>query len=378
MWRTSALWLAVGILASAALAWNASRFVGTKIQPRTKDLTFLPSPVVAQALALGQPTAVAKLRWIDSFSYFSLQVERQDDHVAGADGRGGMERLYDTLIALDPAYLPFYEHAVLNTGGVLKDHRAAIGFVQRGLLEMPHSTELWRLGAAELAISFDWTVRQPVQLDAWLSAWSDAEPPGDRQAVLDWRRGLAFRHVDGLETLPYWLEQLRSTHPGTPLADFVDDTVRELLSTHAEAILPALVAAGGDADLALDPAAVAAHYPRGIPAWAPVSAAGDGIVQLRSDPYGWPFRRSGSRIECPGYQHVRFEKMHVAVLRGLEEEGQRRGRQPRDAAEAKAWGGELAAPPDGGAWMFDQPRPYVRWPDPPHSPWQLRGDQPKR
>ena len=59
MGRGLAIWAAIVLLAGGALAWNASRFVGTSVKPRTKELTFLPPPVVAQALAFGQPTAAA-------------------------------------------------------------------------------------------------------------------------------------------------------------------------------------------------------------------------------------------------------------------------------------------------------------------------------
>lgn len=374
MGRGLAIWAAIILLAGAALAWNAARFVGTSVKPRTKELTFLPPPVVAQALSLGQGTAAAKLRWIDSFSYFSLMVDRQDDRVAG-DGRGGMERLYDTLIALDPLFIPFYEHAVLNTGGVLKDHRAALGFVQRGLTARSGETSLWRLGAAELAISFDWTKRFPALLDGWLRAWSAAEPEENRQTVLDWRRGLAFSSVDGLETLPYWREQLRTCQPRTPLADFVEGTVREVLATHAEHILPKLLATSLAMEvtgtLRLDPARVAATYPRGFQDWMPVEAGPDG-PRLRCDPFGYPFRRDAGGVHSPGLEHRKFLTATTLQRRALEDKANSQGRPPADAAEAAAWGIKLPDPPDGGRWDFSAPAPEVRWADPPQEPWNLR------
>lgn len=368
MGRGVAIWTAIGVLAAAALAWNGARFVNTSMKPRTKELTFLPPPVVARAMSLGQPTALAKLRWIDSFAYFSLQVDRQDDRVAG-DGRGGMERLYDTLIALDPLFVPFYEHAALNTGGVLKDHRAALGFVQRGLTAMPGSTGLWRLGAAELAVSYHWAERHPALLDAWLGAWSAAEPEDNRQTILDWRRGLAFSAVDGLETLPYWLEQLRVSQPRTQLGEYVEGTVRELLATHAVHVLPKLLLPGEP--LRLDPARVAQVYPRGFPAWVPVAAGADG-PQLRCDPFGWEFRRTGDGMQSPGFEHRRFLKLYAGYRRAVEVQANAHGRPPVDVAEAAAWGVELPPPPDGGRWDFSDQLPEVRWPEPPQEPWKLR------
>lgn len=375
--------LAIAILAMLAVAWNGARFIGTKQRPRTKALDLLPPPVVARAFALGQPTALAKLRWIDSFAYFQLQLDRLDDRVPGADGRGGMERLYDTLIDLDPHFQPFYDHAVLNTSGVLKQHQAALAFLMRGLIANPRHTHLWRLAATELAVSFDWSKRAPDMLDRWLAAWAEADPEG-RQQVLDWRRGLAFAHVEGLTTLPYWLEQLRGTKPGTPLAEFVEGTVRDLLAEHGARELTRL--AGGDerfpdrllrgsllpwAPVAPDPAAVARRWPRGAPATAPVVWNGqDGA--LRPDPFGWPWRWQGDRVVSPGREQRRFLQGQQIPRLAVQAEAEQRGRPPRDAAEAAAWGIVLPAPPDGGRWLFRDALPEVAWPAPPHPPWRLR------
>ena len=344
MRRGIALWPLIVILALGALAWNGSRFIGTVPKPRAKALDFLPSPVVAQALSLGQPSVLAKLRWIDSFAYFQLQIERQDDRVAGADARGGFERLYDTLISLDPLFLPFYEHAVLNTSGVLKQHRAGLSFIMRGLLAHPRESSLWRLASAELSVSFAWAKRNPQALERWLGAWAEAEPSEEgKQLVRDWQRGLAFTNVEGLEALPYWLEQLRSTAPGTPLSTYVEDTVRELLAQHGTIVLPTVIEREllPWAPLRADPVAVAQRWPRGIPAWAPIAADGS----LRPDPYGWPWRRSGDRVISPGQEHLRFGKRVQGLRLAVQAEADKRGRPPRDLAEAKAWGFDVPEPP---------------------------------
>lgn len=361
------LWPSMLVLAAAVVAWNGSRFVGTAPKPRTKDLDFLPSPVVAQALSLGQPTAAAKLRWIDSFAYFQLQLDRQDDTVAGADPRGGFQRLYDTLIHLDPLYLPFYQHAVSNTGGVLKRHGAALSYVMLGLHHWPQDSGLWRLASAELAVSFQWAERNPVALDRWLAAWEAAE--GDeagRQTVRDWRRGLAFTRVAGLETLPYWLEQLAATKPGSPMGDYVEGTLRELLAKHGTVVLPELLAPGEP--LRLLPEAVGRRYPRGAPPWAPVAADGS----LKCDPYGHAWTRWQDQILSPGWQQVRFRKITRELRLAVQAEADKRGRAPRDLDEARAWGIALPDAPDGGAWDFSERLPDLRWPPPPQAPWKLR------
>lgn len=371
MRRGAVLWPLIALLAGAVLAWNGSRFVGTVPKPRAKDLDFLPPPLVAQALACGQATALAKLRWIDSFSYFQLQIERQNDSVAGGDPRGGFERLYDTLISLDPLYMPFYEHAVTTTGGVLKHHGVSLGFIMRGLCAKPADASLWRLASAELAVGFEWAKRNPAALERWLAAWEEAEPSEEgKQAVRDWRRGLAFTAVEGLETLPYWLEQLRSTKPGSPLGNYVEDTVRELLAQHGAGVLVkvaerSLLPLG---PLTLDPVAVARRWPRGAPAWAPVAADGS----LRADPYGWPWRRRDERVLSPGQEHVRFLKQTRAQRQAVQAAADQHGRPPHDRAEARDWGIELPEPPDGGAWSFAERLPEVVWPTPPMEPWKLR------
>jgi hypothetical protein len=388
------LWVLGCVLLASVMAWNGMRFVGAKAQPRTKDLDFLPPPVVAQALACGQQTALAKLRWIDSFAYFQFQLERLNDTVAGEDRRGGFERLYETLIAMDPYFRPFYEQAVLNTGGVLTNHHAALGFIMRGLISMPHDSSLWRLASAELAVSFGWSKREPVLLDRWLNAWAAAElDEGQRQQAIDWRRGLAFTDVDGLQTLPYWIEQLRSTKPGTPLAEFVEGTVRELLAEHGAKELAKLLglpssspmpnpAIGNVESLLSEPllplsnivipsGLLRARWPRGAPVWAPVHWDGrEG--GLRSDPFGHPWRLEGGRIVSPGREQRRFLVRVNPMRLQVEAEAQQRGRVPRDLVEVAEWGIALPEPPYGGHWSFEQRMPDVIWPEPPQQPWPLR------
>src|ERR1043165_3865084 len=106
-WRGYGLGLVIVAGAVALLGWNSSRFLTAKHEIRAKDLDFLPAPEVAGVLALGHANTLAKLRWIDSFAYFQFQLDRQDDRVAG--GGSGFQRLYATLIQLDPRFEPFYE-----------------------------------------------------------------------------------------------------------------------------------------------------------------------------------------------------------------------------------------------------------------------------
>lgn len=377
MGRGIAAWIAIGCCSCAVLFWNGTRFVGTRQQPRIKDLDFLPSPVVAQALSCGQGTSVAKLRWIDSFAYFQLQLDKKDDRVSGADARGGFERLYDTLLALDPYFIPFYEHAVLNTSGVLKNHQAALSFLMRGLIKMPHDTGLWRLSSAVLAVNFSWSTRASSSLDRWLGAWAAADQNDlGRQSIEDWRRGLAFSNVDGLETLPYWLEQLHATKPGSPFADFVEGTVRELLAEHGAHELTKLNEGGTQAQpstagVAMSAEALRARWPQGSPAWEPVRWE-DGRVELRADPFGYLWQRQAGKIISPGREQRRFLSQQQGWRTILETEANQHGRPASGLAEAAAWGVVLPEPPYGGRWSFEQRMPDVVWPEPPEKPWPLR------
>ncbi|MEK7415458.1 MAG: hypothetical protein AAB263_19300, partial [Planctomycetota bacterium] len=355
-------------------------FLSTSIKPRASDITFLPVPAVAKALSMGQGSALAKVRWIDSFSYFSYQIDHQNDAVSGLDQRGGFERLYETFIALDPLFLPFYEHAVMTTGGILKHHQVALSFAMRGQLEMPYTPGLWRLAAAELAVNYQWNSKEHVNLmNGFLKSWMDVDPTTDgKQEVVNWQRGLLFKWVDDLKTLPYWIEQLKSTKPNTPPARFVERTIREILAVHCVNQLSRLLV--DRASLLADPMAldldkiakVYPHFPDGIPGTAPIRVL-DGRAVLREDPFGWPFRWNGTTVESPGYMHGQFLARHGVAIGNVEKQAGQHGRPAADLAEAEIWAKEkLPSPPDHGRWDFTQLRPEVIWPDPPAKPWQLR------
>jgi hypothetical protein len=374
--RRAGLLLLILACAIGVVGWNVSRFAQTRMVPRTKDLAFLPPPALARALSLGQPTTVAKLRWIDSFAYFQLQMERQNDTVAGGGPSGGFQRLYDTLIALDPSFVPFYQHAVLTTGGVLGQHRLALGYALRGTQALPVDAGMWRQAAAELAVSFRWKQRQPASMEAFLQGWEAAEPTEEgKQLVRDWRRGLAFERVEGLETLPYWLSQLKSTNPDTALGRFVDDTVRELLAAHAVKELPHLLR---DSLLPvldeghLDPERIRARYPQGPPPWGPVVVQ-EGRLRLRQDPFGYPFlRQADGTVQSQGLEQRRFPRRLNPVRQAIAQEARKRGTPPHDAAEAAAWGFALPPPPFQGRWDFTADLPDVVWISPPQQSWVLR------
>ncbi len=393
--------------AAALIGWNSSRFLTAKPEIRAKDLDFLPAPETARVLALGHTNTLAKLRWIDSFAYFQYQLDRKDDSVAG--GGTGFKRLYETLIELDPKFQPFYEHASMNTSGVLEQHWIALGFLMRGNQELPQSRELWRNTATCLKTFFHWDTKQPLLFDAFFAQWEAAEDlPEAKRMVWDWKRGFGSRAFTGLEQLPYWLDQLQATKAGTPNGDYVDTTIRELLARFGARELTALaaswrIARGGvpttRAELAdnltlldplrpvvtdgphptrideiVDPRLVRRRYPTGLPAHGPLMVV-DGRLTLRSDPYGWPWKLVGDHVVSIGQVHASYERTLGQVTVSLLELAQKEGRWPTTLEEAKSMGLNLPTPPEDGRLRLDGRQVVVDWFVEAGVPWPLRQDR---
>ena len=358
------------------LAWNGSRFVDAQARIRTKDLTFLPSPAVAKVLCLGHANSFAKLRWIDSFSYFEKQLDAKDDTIAST-GESAYERLYRMLLALDPKFLPYYEHASLDLGGVLDRHAVALGFLEGGLLELPHSTQLWRMIAAELSVTVKSEANDAGVMDQFLSAWSDSEStPEGRQLVWDWKKAMGQRRFKELEQLPYWLEQLQHATPGTPTYEFVLRTVREQMAQFGESRLQMLVDAYRalywippvTLDDLLRPEVVNKVFPRGLPALGPLRYERP-FFMLKADPFGYPYQLLAGHPVSVGWQQVRETKRTLMMGIRLAEVAKRDGRWPTTIAEAKAAGVELDALPHGGWWSITGQEVEAHWPAPAYVPW---------
>jgi hypothetical protein len=406
-WRSYTLGVVIVAGALVLVGWNSSRFLSAKPEIRAKDLDFLPAPETARVLALGHTNTLAKLRWIDSFAYFQYQLDRKDDSVVG--GGTGFRRLYETLIELDPKFQPFYEHASLNTSGVLGQHWIALGFLLRGTQELPQSRELWRNTATTFKIFFHWDTKQPLLFDDFLAQWEAAEDlPEAKRMVWDWKRGFGSRVFSGLEQLPYWLDRLQATAPGTPNGDYVERTIRELLARYGAHELNRLatswrIARGGvprdRAELVenlalinplhpvveegpypaalsdlLDPRLVRRLYPSGLPVHGPLTVSG-GRLTLRTDPYGRPWKLVSGRVVSMGHQMAAFERMLGAATARLLDLAQKNGRWPSTLAEAKAMGLSLPDPADDGTVRLDDRRLVVDWAVEAGEPWPLRQDR---
>jgi hypothetical protein len=393
--------------ALALVGWNVTRFVGAEGRIRAKDLTFLPTPEVARLLALGHTNTVAKLRWIDSFAYFQFQLDRQDDRVAG--GGSGVERLYSTLIALDPFFRPFYEHGALNLSGVLGRQQQGLAMLQLGTFNLPHDTMIWRNLASTLSSDYHWEQHLPAAFDSVLSAWAAAETSDiGRQQVWQWKAGLAKRKMPGLEQLPYWLEKLRASAPGSPPGNYLDGVVREQLARYGERelngllgvwrmrhgglpsttselvanldLLDPLEPVRGDDRLVpprvedlLDRVALVRRYPKGMPVFVPVTVAG-GVPVLREDPYGLAWELRGGRVVSQGLRRQGYERQLFFINIDLQQHVARSGRWPDTLAEvaALAFKHPLPTPPADGRLQWKDHWLGVVWNPEPKNPWPLR------
>jgi hypothetical protein len=402
-------WGVTGLLLLCVLAligWNAHRFAGAEARIRAKDLDFLPAPEVAAMLALGHRNTVAKLRWIDSFAYFQYQLDHKDDRVAGG-GAGGFQRLYETLIYLDPHFLPFYDHAALTTGALMGQHRQCLAFLMRGLLEVPDRTELWRSAATELRQGFHWEEQEPRLFAIFLGEWAEHETTLEgKVGVWEWQRAMAHRSLRGLEQLPIWFEQLKTAKPGTPAGDYLESLIRQQLASFGKRELEALRAAyrlaqGAAAERLTDlwenaalidplapyhpreitlkrledllsPRLLRHRYPQGLPRFGPIAVQGDRLV-LRPDPWGHQWLLDAKeRVVSPGLEQLHF-RQRLGQLNGrLVEVARVQGRWPTSPSEIQAAGIALPEPPFGGRLALEGQALTVIWPPPASPPWPLR------
>ncbi len=358
------------------LAWNGSRFVNAQARIRTKDLTFLPSPSMAKILCLGHTNSFAKLRWIDSFAYFEKQLDVKDDTIVST-GESAYERLYRMVLALDPKFMPYYEHASLDLGGVLNRHATALGFLEGGLLELPHETQLWRMIAAELSVTIKSESAAAGAMDDFLTAWSDSETtPEGRQMVWDWKKAMGQRRFNELEQLPYWLEQFNHAAPGTPTYEFVLRTLREQMARFGESRLQMLVDSFRalywippvTLDDLLRPEVVIKAFPHGLPALSPLRYQLP-FFTFNADPFGYPYQLLGGHPLSVGWQQVRKSKQAALMTNRLAEVAKRDGRWPTTLAEARAAGVEFDTLPNGGWWSITGQMVEAHWPEPSGAAW---------
>ncbi len=368
-WTARGLWIAVILIAGGLIAWNSLRFHQAKAEIRMKDLTFLPSPEVAKVLALGQRSTAAKLRWIDSFQYQQLMFDRKDDSLPGSS-QGVFQRLYDTLIDLDPGFPPYYDHATLNLAGIMDKPHLAMGYLLRGTIELPHCTQIWRQYAAMLTVNYKMEERNPELLDSVLNQWHEQELDEiQARQVREWKASLAKRVFRGAEQLDWWLGRLdpKITPSGTPNYEFVLQTVREQLVKSAVDQMTAVAKERPDLVLGLHPASdaswdelanqLAARFARlagngkRVPplALAPIQRVLPAGWQLRPDPWGLPWRYADGKFSSSGLERRRYEQKLAMANFAIADKARSAGRWPTTVAEVRALGVTIPEPPADGA-----------------------------
>lgn len=358
------------VLAAVALVgWNASRFAGAQARIRTKELDFLPSPLAARLTACGHANTIAKLRWIDSFAYFQLVLDRKDDRIA-ATGESAFERLYAMLLGLDPHFTDYHNNAALNLGAVLERPHRLMGILCQGLVDNPHDTGLWRQLAVLMYSTYRQEERNPAAFNGLLDDWATHELTEFRkQQVWDWKTNFARRTYQGLEQVPYWLEQLGHARPGTPTHDFVLGTLREQLARWGEQELKALGArtdwAGG---LVVEPEALARRWPGRISPWAPVRRDG-ARVEVREDPFGYRYAWVDEAPVSRGLAYRKAERVAGALSAKLATAAIDTKRWPATIDELRAAGVAVPEPPPGAAWRIAGQRVELDQPPPEATAW---------
>jgi hypothetical protein len=379
--RTLPLWPAVVGGLVALVWWNAQPFREGGLHIRVKDLAFLPAPTLGRALCLGQCGSASKLRWIDSFSYFELQLDRRDDRLPGT-GESAFKRLYDLLIALDPKWEIFYQHAAFNTEALTHRDDYALGFLLRGTTEIPHATALWRQLAAELYVNYQLEETHPEQMDSFLDQWAADEPTYDgKRLVWQWKLAMGRRRYHGIEQIGYWQDQLEAAQPGSPTAQFLERTMREQLTRYALGELRALADGWGrrhgypplTAHELLDLAVLGERYPDGqLPQWGPVALDEHGEPILRPDPYGFPFVLGSFQPTSVGLVRQLAENRLGALDVDITTLAVQKKRWPETLAQAQAMGLDLPPLPPGGTYRLAGHEVRIDWEQPPSAPWPLR------
>lgn len=399
---TSLLWVVL-CLSSAGmmLYWNASKLVGADPLPRMKDLEFVPSAQAMRVMSMGHTNTSAKLRWIDAFSYLQLQFEKRDDTLIGNSEEGGFDRLYDALIDLDPKFEPFYEFAIMSES--LLDDRSgtlALRSAQRGCLELPHSMNLWRNLAAHIKARDGYN---PHVLDGILTRWALMAPDErERYHIERWKSRLGVLDLKGLEQLDYWAQQIVANKPKTPLADMAVETLYQQLNRYCKNILQEVydVQPTGSIDSCLRrqswyhvygkddllqlknamivwgplqlPAAISQRLEQRVQALETFSTISLQSVQLRTDPYGYPYRVVDDRIVSTGEQRFLFKRRIASYNMTLERMAVERGRWPADLDEVHAWlNWKPLTAPSGGQVSWQHNNLRVEFSNE-AEPWPLR------
>jgi hypothetical protein len=248
------------------------------------------------------------------------------------------------LIRLDPRFVPFYDGAALNLGGVAARHGVLLGMFLEGLSWLPNETSLWRQTLVTLKTAFHIEEVNPAMMNGMLDQWEQAETTQvGKEMVWDWKAAFARRIPQGLEQVPFWLEQFHRSKPGSPAETYALGILREQIARFGQAELRALANMTFAHELrgCLHPAALAKRYPQGLPALGPITVDAQGRPHLRADPFGYPWVWIDAQPVSRGLEHLRLGKMASALTGKLYELAIASGSWPTTLAEAQARGLEV-------------------------------------
>ena len=250
MTRSMLLCIIIGALSVVTLiSWNSARFIGAEAKPRVQSqLAFLPQPNVAKALTLGHSNSAAKLRWIDSFAYFQHQIDARDDAVVG-DQKGGFRRLYETLVALDPHFFPFYEHGAMALSGIVNDQDAALALLMNGVHQHPDEHALWINLLAIMQSSFALDEVHSETLLTYLYMWlNSVKKPEERAVPAYWLSSLHRKQGSEIIMLGYWQQRLANTTKGSAEYDVLEHLLRTQAMRYARTIINEAIVFPGTAE----------------------------------------------------------------------------------------------------------------------------------
>lgn len=326
---------------------NAYRFATAEPKwASSKHLHYLPEPAVARALSLGHRNSAAKLRWIDSFKYFSYQIEVKDDSLPGDDPRGGFERLYELLIGMDPRCEPFTVHATLTTAGIMDNQYAALRFLVRGVMANPRSAGLWANLASHLHAFYHLEKQHPEQMEAVLQSWAAAVGPAAAAAPQHWLAAMARRQQRGNAQIEYWFARLRESPSGSQSERLVEGILREQIARWHCQLLQATVDHRHSTVLSGLHCDTTRLAPEAQSSYGPITSDG----RIRHDPYGGVYILDDSGT-------VRSQGWEAELLQKRLDQGQH-----VDEAQAEAFLLQLNAQGDRIVLLQAQ------------DPWQLRDE----
>lgn len=371
------------ICGGVLLTYNAQRLIGAPAIVRTKDLEFMPTATTYRLLSYGHTNTLAKLRWVDSFSYILLQIDKRDDALIGfqhGEGAGGFERLYRALIELDPYFDSYYHYASLGASLGSDNKDLAIYIYQLGTHYLPDEMAMWQGLLASLKTYKGYSLKA---MNSVLAAWFDSTTDENTQRlVLRWKKFHEKQTYSGLENVYFWAQKISTHAANSVIGETIDATLRakitefhlEELNELAEKMQQAPVdiqsimndqlLAQRFATTGTLPMTFAVDYVL----WGPfefsqtvyaqlMNTHSDGKrvlrcraadMRLNKDPYGFEYQIRDGKFMSLGLQRYQYESQVLAFNYHLGIRATDTGRWPKDTPEALEWIKDYYVSPPAG------------------------------